>query len=76
MFMRISIPFDIIEAISKRNQFVSNGEAGYNDRRVAASQHTIRVDGQGSDVKVTVYYIELFNYKETQNLNANIGLGR
>lgn len=60
-----SLPYDIVSSISQRNQYVSNGEDGSRDRRVALNLSTVRVEVNQSEVDVTVQYIPLATYQET-----------
>jgi hypothetical protein len=75
--LRINLPYDIVNSLSKRNQFVSNGENGSKDRRIALSQATIRteIDSKLGNVNVTILYIPLADFKQTQNLQFNLGIG-
>lgn len=74
--LKINLPFDIVESLSKRNQYVSNGENGSKDRRIAVSQSTVRVeqDSQGN-IDVTVQYIPFVNFKQTESLSIALGVG-
>lgn len=71
--LRINLPYDIVKSLSKRNQHVSNGENGTKDRRIAVSQSTVLIkqDTQGN-VDVTVQYIPLANFKQTE---ASVSIG-
>lgn len=71
--LRINLPYDIVSSLSKRNQFVSNGENGSKDRRVAVSQSTVLIkqDIQGN-VDVTVLYIPFANFKQTESLSISL----
>ena len=72
---QIKLPFDIVESISRRNQYVSNGENGTKDRRVAVSQSSVRVESDTiGNVSVTVLYIPLINFKQTEVL-VPLGIG-
>ena len=70
--LRINLPFDIVDSVAKRNQIVTNGEDGYKDRRVALSQSTILIDTKDG-VKVTVLYIPLANYNQSESLSVPLG---
>lgn len=72
--LQINLPYDIVISISKRNQFVSAGEQGLPDRRVALSQNTIRLNSRGGEVDVTVQYIPLSDFKQTESTNFSLGL--
>lgn len=73
--IRINLPYDIVTSLSKRNQFVSNGEDGFRDRRVALSQSTIRVELNPTtgNTSVTVLYIPLADFKQAENIQFRIG---
>lgn len=73
--IRVNLPFDIVDSLSKRNQYVSNGQNGNKDRRVAVSQSTVRIesDKQGT-VKITVLFIPFSNFKQTQVLSVPLGV--
>jgi len=72
--IRVNLPYDIVNSLSKRNQFVSNGENGSRDRRVAVSQSTIKIDFDSSkgNVNMTVLYIPLADFKQTESLQFGI----
>lgn len=72
---QIKLPFDIVESISRRNQYVSNGENGTKDRRVAVSQSSVRVEADTKgNVSVTVLYIPLANFKQSE-VSVPLGIG-
>jgi hypothetical protein len=72
---QIKLPFDIVESISRRNQYVSNGENGTKDRRVAVSQSSVRVESDNlGNVSITVLYIPMANFKQTEVL-IPLGIG-
>lgn len=73
--LNIKMPFDIIDSLSKRNQYVTNGENETKDRRVAVSQSTIRIESDKlGNVNVTILYIPLANFKQTETLNVPLGI--
>lgn len=73
--MQVLLPYDIVSSISKRNQYVSNGENESKDRRVAISQSLIKINfGLRGEVDVTVLYIPLATLKQTDvSVSLNIG---
>lgn len=72
---QIKLPFDIVQSISRRNQYVSNGENGTKDRRVAVSQSAVRVEtSTAGNVNITVQYIPLANFKESE-ISVPLGIG-
>ena len=64
IFLAISLPYDIVLSLSKRNATVSNGTNGNPDRRIAVSQNSIRLTQDGGEVDVIVSYVNLFDYQE------------
>lgn len=75
--IRVNLPYDIVNSFGKRNQFVSSGENGTRDRRVAVSQSTVKVEFSGKgNVNVTVLYIPLANFKQTESLQIGLNAGK
>ena len=75
--VRVNLPYDVVNSFSKRNQFISNGENGARDRRVAVSQSTVRVEFSGrGNVNVTVLYIPLADFKQTESLQIGLNTGK
>jgi len=73
--LSINAPYSIVKSLSRRNQFVSNGEGDLPDRRVAVSQSTIRIEiSNTGEVRMTVLYIPLADFKETQTLQLGQGV--
>ena len=75
--LQISIPFDIVESLSKRNTIVSAGENGHPDRRVALSQATIRIKNFKYGLNIDVLYIPLATLKQNDlsfPLSRNLGV--
>lgn len=70
--LRVNMPYDIVNSLSKRNQFVSNGENGSKDRRVAISQSTIRIESEKDNVKVSALYIPLSDFKQSESLSIKL----
>lgn len=65
-YLEVSLKYDIISWISRRNQVVADGDTiGTHDRRVATSQAVIRVDSdvQKGEVNVTVNYVPFSTMK-------------
>lgn len=73
--LQINLPYDIVMSLAKRNQRVSNGDGDYPDRRVAVSQSTIRAEAEGSSVRVSVLYIPLANYRQTDVVSTLLNAG-
>lgn len=77
--LRVNLPYDVVISLSKRNQYVSNGENGSRDRRVALSQSTVRIESDKKDIQrkgninVTVLYIPLADFKQTESLRVGLG---
>ena len=76
LYLQVALPMDILLGLSKRNQYVSDGEGDLPERRIAISQNLIRIETKGSEVDVTVQYITLFDFKPSQTLGVPLGLGR
>lgn len=73
--LRVNMPYDIVKSIAKRNQFVSNGENGSRDRRVALSQSTINVKGSNNgEIDVEVLFIPLADFKQTEVVGVSLGV--
>lgn len=73
--MQIGIPYDIVNSISKRNQYVTSGENGNRDRRVAISQTTVRVEiNKLGQVDITVLFIPLANFRQSETLQVGLGI--
>lgn len=71
--MRVNLPYDVVSSLSRRNQFVSNGENGTRDRRVAVSQSTVRIVARDNgNVDITVLYIPLADFNQTENLQVGL----
>lgn len=76
IYLTVVIPFQIVTSIAMRNQFVSNGEGDYPDRRVALSQATVNIERKNNgEMNITVLYIPLADFKETQQVTATLGAG-
>ena len=75
--LRINLPYDVVNSLSRRNQFVSNGENGTRDRRVAVSQSTIRIEANSNigNIDITVLYVPLADFKQSESLQFSIGAG-
>ena len=74
--LKINLPYDVVNSIGKRNQFVSNGENGSRDRRVALSQSTIRIEGNNKgNIDITILNIPLADLKQTGSLKVYLGTG-
>jgi hypothetical protein len=68
--LRINMPYDIVTSISKRNTVVSAGENDRPDRRIALSQSTIRIENSKKNLKVSVLYIPLATFKQTDQISV------
>ncbi len=66
--LQIFARFDIAEAVSYRNQLVSNGENGSVDRRIAVSQNSVGFEQpQADELNVLVLYFLYANYEEPKS---------
>ena len=62
--------FEIALAISKRNNYVSNGDFNLRDRRVATSQEYITIDyDDKGNIDVGVLYFLYSNYQSPKSTN-------
>jgi len=65
----IGLRYDIVNSTSIRNTQVVDGSEGYNDRRIALGQETIKVEQESSgEVDLTVWYVSLYNYEQVNNV--------
>ena len=71
---QVVLPYDIVEAISRRNGLVSNGSQGNRDRRIAVSQQTVTVEGKESELDLSVEYILLAD-NSTDNISLPLARG-
>lgn len=69
--MEIGIRFDIISAIGKRNLSVS---ANNPNRQVAASQSEIIINQERGQVDVTVPYIPLKDFRQSDSITIPVGI--
>lgn len=74
MYKHIIIPYQVVESLSMRNQYVSNGSNDHPDRRVAVSQSTIRIEENKGEMNITILFIPLSDYKQTQQVNVPLGV--
>jgi len=74
LLTRVGLPHDIASAIADRNRLVSDGSAGYPDRRAYASQATIKVDDSvRGRTAVTVQYIPATDVRTVKTIRAPMG---
>jgi hypothetical protein len=74
-FMQIKTKYDIVIALSLRNQRVPNGLDGGVDRRVAVSQSTISVDrGAMGETDVTVQYVPMSSFAGVRSVSIKTGV--
>ena len=65
VLLQTKIPYDIVNSLALRNQYVSNGEDDLPERRIAISQNNVRLDSdKKGNLEVTVYYVPLVTLKE------------
>lgn len=69
----VSVPYDIVKEISKRNSIVSNGQDGGPDRRVAISQNTIKIEQDKDTLNIKVLYIPFVSLGTPQVASVDIG---
>ena len=68
----ILIPYNIVNAISRRNTYVGDGQNNTRDRRVVASQNTVKIMNSENQVDVSVFYIPLFNINNGQQITTRL----
>lgn len=73
MKMKVLLPYDIVSAIAKRNNYVGNGQNGTEERRVATSQNQVKVTADSSNVTISVYYLPYYNLVEGTNATTEMG---
>lgn len=61
--LEVGIKYDIASWIAQRNSEVSDGSNDTRDRRAVASQGSISVEQNGTDIDVAVLYIPYFDYQ-------------
>jgi hypothetical protein len=73
---RIMIPFNIANAIAKRNLYVSDGSGGIPDMRIATSQDAISfsVDDMGN-IDITVLYFLYADLRDRQSARLQVNGG-
>lgn len=74
MLLTILIPYDILMAVSRRNNVVGNGQNGTKERRVATSQSLIKIKQDQGELDVTAQYIPLSNLNRKIQVNSITGL--
>ena len=72
--IRTLFPFDIVSAISKRNQSTGNGQNGTKERRVATSQNQVQVKQNGSEADISVFYVPFVDINQKNKVGFQIGL--
>lgn len=74
--LQVGLRFDIASWVSERNTYVSNGQDGFPDRRVATSQNQIKIEkGNKGEVNIEVLFIPFYNYNEANILKIPTGIG-
>ena len=66
----ILIPYTIVDAIARRNTYVGDGQNGTRDRRIVASQNTVKAEMDGSQLNISIFYIPLFNINDGQQMTV------
>lgn len=70
LYLQVNLPYDIVTSLAKRNQVVSNGTGDNPDRRVAVSQATIRIESEKDRARVTVLYVPLADFRQTDAIST------
>lgn len=75
--LAVLIPYNVVKALAKRNQFVGNGDDGTVDRRIAISQNIVRVRSNKNtgELNVSVHYLPLVNLNEGAEVSTPLGIG-
>ena len=67
------LAFAIVSAVSRRNQYVTDGSNNSLDRRIAVSQSFVSVeDVAPGERNVNVYYFNYANYENPVKLNSAV----
>jgi hypothetical protein len=73
LLLQIGLRYDIMNWISYRNTYVSDGTTDTKDRRIAASQEYMAVE-QGTDfINLDVYYYMMSDYDQLKSISAKVG---
>jgi hypothetical protein len=73
MIQQVLGAFGAINLIGLRNMRVSNGTNGNPDRRVASSQDKVTVETVGSEINISVGYVELRDLSQMRETSTPIG---
>lgn len=72
--LQVSIKFDIMDFIAKRNGRVSDGSQNRPDRRVSSSQSVIRVEpNKNGNLDISLYYLPLIRVENVRQLSFSSG---
>ena len=69
----IGLRYEIVKWVAYRNGYISNGNDGLPDRRIACSQNYITINQEGGKLDVDVFYIPFKDYNNPKNIRAVIG---
>jgi hypothetical protein len=75
IYTEIVVKYDIASWVSRRNQFVGNGEDGTADRRIATSQSVITVERRGGEIDVNIVFASFADIQTPTRLTAPLGGG-
>jgi len=73
IIMEVGLKYDMINWIARRNQIVGDGNSGTKDRRVVASQNSIKTIRTGDRIDIQLLYIPI--YKIDQPVVTSIPIG-
>lgn len=69
----VGLKYDIVNSVATRNTRVVDGAQNSVDRRMALGQETIKVEQRGGEIDLTVWYVNIYNYEQVNNINLPIG---
>lgn len=72
--VQILLRFAIANAVSYRNLFVTNGEKGSKDRRIAVSQNSIGFQSNSGELTINVLYFLYADYQNPRIENFSMGV--
>ncbi len=73
VLLQVKARHRILEAINYHNLFITDGRDNTIDRRIAASQGSINVKSEGSNIDIEVFYFLYNKYQDLKNLRTQTG---